>query len=127
RLASSPEAIYQSLRRRRERLENRLRELEVMQRAGRVDDVMAADAPVLDADEVEDLDDAPDSEVEVVEENVLDQATAARSIAELKIEIQTLKNLESLALEVRRSGTDTKWSQLATLLNEIFTRRTVGD
>ena len=29
RLASSPEAIYQSLRRRRERLESRLRELEL--------------------------------------------------------------------------------------------------
>jgi len=34
RLASSPEAIYQSLRRRRERLDGRLRELELMQRAG---------------------------------------------------------------------------------------------
>src|SRR3954462_9031325 len=33
RLASSPEAIYQSLRRRRERLESRLRELELLQRA----------------------------------------------------------------------------------------------
>src|SRR5919108_721342 len=32
RLASSPEAIYQSLRRRRERLETRLRELELLQR-----------------------------------------------------------------------------------------------
>jgi SNF2 family DNA or RNA helicase len=36
RLASSPEAIYQSLRRRRERLERRLRELEVLQRGGQV-------------------------------------------------------------------------------------------
>ena len=36
RLASSPEAIYQSLRRRRERLESRLRELEVLQRGGQV-------------------------------------------------------------------------------------------
>ena len=32
RLASSPEAIYQSLRRRRERLEKRMRELELLQR-----------------------------------------------------------------------------------------------
>ena len=32
RLASSPEAIYQSLRRRRERLEKRIRELELLQR-----------------------------------------------------------------------------------------------
>ena len=36
RLASSPEAIYQSLRRRRERLESRLRELELLQRGGQV-------------------------------------------------------------------------------------------
>ena len=40
RLASSPEAIYQSLRRRRERLEKRLRELELLQRGA------AAPAPV---------------------------------------------------------------------------------
>ena len=33
RLASSPEAIYQSLRRRRERLESRLRELELILKA----------------------------------------------------------------------------------------------
>jgi hypothetical protein len=32
RLASSPETIYQSLRRRRERLESRLRQLELLQR-----------------------------------------------------------------------------------------------
>ena len=48
-------------------------------------------------------------------------ATAARSIAELKAEIETLKNLESLALEVRRIGADTKWRELASLLGEIFT------
>src|SRR5881296_1673014 len=36
RLASSPEAIFQSLRRRRERLESRLRELELLQRGGEI-------------------------------------------------------------------------------------------
>src|SRR5215470_4691595 len=36
RLASSPEAIYQSLRRRRERLESRLREMEILHRGGQV-------------------------------------------------------------------------------------------
>ena len=41
RLASSPEAIYQSLRRRRERLESRLRELEVPQRGGQVASILA--------------------------------------------------------------------------------------
>ena len=45
RLASSPEAIYQSLRRRRERLESRLRELEMLQRGGQAGAVIAARGP----------------------------------------------------------------------------------
>ncbi len=126
RLASSPEAIYQSLRRRRERLESRLREMEVLQRGGQAAPILPADLPVLDAEDVEDLEDAPESEVAVAEEEILDQATAARSIAELKAEIETLKGLESLALGVRRSGMDTKWRELSTLLGEIFTTAAVS-
>ncbi len=121
RLASSPEAIYQSLRRRRERLESRLRELEVLQRGGQAALALPVSVPALDADDVEDLEDAPDNEVQAAEEEILDQATAARSIAELKAEIETLNGLEALALRVRRSGTDTKWRELASLLSEIFT------
>lgn len=127
RLASSPEAIYQSLRRRRERLESRLRELEVLQRGGQIAPVLAPTVPVLDDEDVEDLEDAPDNEVEAAEEEILDQATAARSIAELKAEIETLKSLESLALGVRRSGTDTKWSQLASLLSTLFTAGAIAE
>jgi superfamily II DNA or RNA helicase len=121
RLASSPEAIYQSLRRRKERLESRLRELELLQRGGAIPTALAVDAPALDAEDVEDLEEAPDDEVEAAEEQILDQATAARTIAELKAEIETLKQLEGLALAVRRSGTDRKWRELANLLSEIFT------
>ena len=121
RLASSPEAIYQSLRRRRERLESRLRELEVLQRGGQHPASIAFTAPELDADDIADLDDAPEQEAEDAEAHILDQATAARSIVELKAEIETLKALESLALGVRRSGADTKWRELAGLLGEIFT------
>ena len=121
RLASSPEAIYQSLRRRRERLESRLRELEVLQRGGQPSPTIAFTAPELDADDVEDLDDAPEQEVEDAEARILDQATAARSIVELKAELDTLKALESLALGVRRRSADTKWRELASLLGEIFT------
>jgi SNF2 family DNA or RNA helicase len=121
RLASSPEAIYQSLRRRRERLESRLREMELLQRGGQVAPILAPTIPVLDSEYVEDLEEAPDSEVEAAEEEILDQATAARTIAELRIEIETLKGLEANALNVRRSGTDTKWRELASLLEEIFT------
>jgi SNF2 family DNA or RNA helicase len=121
RLASSPEAIYQSLRRRRERLESRLHELEVLQRGGHEAPIVAAGAPTLDSEDVEDLEEAPDNEVEIAEEQILDQATAARSIAELRIEIETLKGLEGHAQAVRRSGTDTKWRELAGLLGTIFT------
>ena len=121
RLASSPEAIHQSLRRRRERLESRLRELEVLQRGGRPAIAFTAAGPDFDPEDVEDLDEAPENEVEATEEAILDRATAARSIVELKAEIETLKKLEALALAVRRSGADTKWRELATLLGAIFT------
>ena len=121
RRASSPEAIYQSLRRRRERLASRLRELEVLQRGGQVASAVVTAGPELDPDDVEDLDEAPENEVEAAEEEILDQATAARSIAELNAEIETLTSLDALAMGVRRSGADTKWRELASLLGEIFT------
>ncbi len=125
RLASSPEAIYHSLRRRRERLEKRLREVELLQRGGAVT-APALEGPLLDAEDVEDLDEAPESEVEAAEEEILDQATAAATVAELKLEIATLARLERLAGEIRRTGQDTKWRELANLLGEIFTRAGVG-
>jgi len=114
-LASSPEAIYQSLRRRRERLEKRQRDMELLQR-GAVAAALAESTPTLDPDDVEDLEDAPENEVQAAEEEILDQATAARTIEELKAEIATLWRLENLALSVRRSGTDTKWRELSALL-----------
>src|SRR3984893_15525663 len=126
RLASSPEALYESLPRRRERVEGRLRELEVLQRSGQTAAVLAQAVPALDAEDVEDLEDAPDHEVEAAEEEILDQATAARSIAELKAEIETLKGLETLALGVRRSGTDTKWRERTSLLGQIFTASAIA-
>ncbi|MCG3203344.1 MAG: RNA polymerase-associated protein RapA [Gammaproteobacteria bacterium] len=125
RLASSPEAIYQSLRRRRERLEKRLRELELLQRGAAVPAATLA-APVLDADDVEDLEEAPENEIEAAEEEILDQATAAATVAELKAEIAALGRLEALAAEVRRSGQDTKWRELSHVLGEIFTPGHLG-
>ncbi|AWR88042.1 helicase-related protein [Meiothermus taiwanensis] len=115
RLASSPEAIYQSLRRRRERLEKRLRELALQQRGAEVPGWTA-----LEPEDLEDLEDAPENEVASAEEQILDQATAARTIGELEREIQTLARLEALAAEVRRSGEDTKWRELSQLLGELF-------
>jgi SNF2 family DNA or RNA helicase len=126
RLASSPEAIYQSLHRRREKLEARLRELEILQR-GSAATAALIETPALSADDVEDLEDAPVGELESAEEEVLDQATAASTIAELKVEILTLAQLESLASEVRRSGQDTKWRELSDLLRVLFSPRCLAD
>ena len=117
RLASSPEAIYQSLRRRRERLESRLREVRLIQRGAAP---LEHGMPTLDADDIEDLDDAPEDEVEAVGEQVLDQATAARTVAELEAEIAILKRLQGFAAEVRRTG-DTKWRELARVLETVLT------
>jgi len=120
RLASSPEAIYQSLKRRRERLETKLRELELIQRGAMVADDINKDTPALDAEDLDDIDDSPSDEMEETESEIVDQATAARSIFELKAEIATLARLEALALTVKRSGEDRKWVELSQLLHEVF-------
>ena len=66
----------------------------------------------------EDIDDLPEGELEDLEEEVVDQASASKTIAELEYEIVTLRRLEQLAEEVRRSGTDAKWLRLAELLQD---------
>jgi superfamily II DNA or RNA helicase len=116
RLASSPEAIFQSLRRRRERLEERLREEKLLRR-GRVAAKQEIDIQTdIDVEDMEDLEDAPEQEIEQAEEQVVDLATAARTIAELEAEIQILKDLESDAGKLRRSRKDTKWTKLSETL-----------
>jgi SNF2 family DNA or RNA helicase len=114
RLASSPEAICQSLRRRRERLEARLRETELLKRGSEV----VVNIDILTDDQIEDLDDGLTENTEQAEENLVDQATAARSIQELRLEIAQLRKLEALALKVRNSGTDRKWEQLSQTLHD---------
>ncbi|MDX8408023.1 MAG: helicase-related protein, partial [Mariprofundaceae bacterium] len=126
RLASSPEAIYQSLRRRRERLEKRLREEELLKRGAEVSIEWRQEVPTLTVDDLEDLEDAPDEEVEATEERVVDLSSAARTIAELKAEIAILQELETLALRVRQSNSDRKWDELSRLLQnqaEMFDAR----
>ena len=113
RLASSPEAIHESLRRRRERLRERLRETQ--------DAVSLTTGPTLEID-FEDLDEAPEAEVEAAEAAVMDAATAAGTVAELQAEIATLETLQALAADVRQSGEDAKWRELAGLLGTVFAR-----
>lgn len=111
RLASSPEAIYQSLRRRRERLESQLADLRLQQR-GSVDFRTYSD------EELADLYDAPEEEISQIEQEIVDRATAATTIEELLAEIFTLKVLEAQALEVRNRGADSKWKELARVLQD---------
>lgn len=115
RLASSPQAIHRSLQRRRERLERRLQELENAPTAA-----LSWSGPTLDTDDIDDLEDSPETEVDAAEAAVLDQATAARTLAELRHEIEGLSRLEGLAARVRSSGTDRKWCELSSLLGEVF-------
>ncbi|MEJ5337556.1 MAG: helicase-related protein [Thermus sp.] len=118
RLASSPEAIYQSLKRRRERLEAR------QARARWGEALLPEDLEALDADQPEwaNLEDLPEEEQLRLEEALLGEATAARSLKELQAEVETLKRLEALALEVRNRGEDTKWRELRSLLEVLFGR-----
>lgn len=109
RLASSPEAIYQSLKRRRERLENRLREEKLGIRGRRALAETVAWAP-------EDDDDLNAEEQENLEETLIDDATAAKTVAELEAEIGILRGLEQQAKEVVASGQDRKWDELSKIL-----------
>jgi superfamily II DNA or RNA helicase len=110
RLASSPEAIYQSLSRRKARLERRCQQL----RDG--EGVKDPDAPGLDLDDL--ADELAADELEQLEEELLDAATAARTVEELEIEIADLARLVEQARRVRLLDTDIKWSELRTIIED---------
>lgn len=116
RLASSPEAILRSLERRRRRLENRRQEAlspgDSSPLEQRLAGLLGRDTAVTE----DDLDDLTGEEREELEEQVLDAASAATTIAELDKELAVLRDLEELATRVRHLGTDKKWTELRTLL-----------
>jgi SNF2 family DNA or RNA helicase len=126
RLASSPEAIYQSLKRRRKRLESRLDEMKLVARGHSVQKGVAEtlgeytvkrqiDLP----DNFDELDEELSAEeYELYADQVVDQATAAETIPELEAEILILKDLEHQALGVVQSGNDKKWEELSHLLQD---------
>lgn len=116
RLASSPEAIYQSLRRRLERLEDRLREEKLLRRGSTSASTRLSEAPDLSDEDIEDLDEAPEAELQQAEEKIVDQSTAAQTIAELEKEIAELRSLSHEAARLRRSCKDEKWQRLSETL-----------
>ena len=128
RLASSPEAIYQSLRRRRRKLQDRVQETKLTHRGQTL--LQSEPSPVRvsdrdlrrnynEIDAYEDaLDDLTGSEREEAEIELSDGATAARTIEELEKEVSYLEMLEEEALSVRNSKQDAKWSEVSRLLQD---------
>ncbi|ORA83335.1 helicase [Mycolicibacter kumamotonensis] len=109
RLASSPEAIYKSLVRRTERLERK--KLEILN-GTYTDREPTVDVEGLDAD------DYSSEQIEELEEELLDAATAAQTVEELDAELLELAELTTVAKQVRDSGTDRKWTELSRILQD---------
>ncbi len=115
RLASSPAAIYQSLKRRRERLENELAEARLAAR-GRPGGTIAETG--VSNEVLRNIEEYGQEEVDELEDIISTGATTAETIDQLAIEVETLKGLEQMALGVLRSGEDTKWTQLNRILDD---------
>ena len=116
RLASSSEAIYQSLKTRRETLETRVEAWQAL-----LDDLQDV---LVDHDEVEDL---RASDRELQEDVVTRSATAAQTPQELQIEIEVLRRLEALANDARQSNSDHKWQKLREIWQTDIPEMEMGD
>ncbi|QEM45170.1 helicase-related protein [Mycolicibacterium grossiae] len=118
RLASSPAAIFQSLRRRADRLQQTRDDILAGRMARASVDTLIGDV----GDEI-DPDDYDAEELESMEETVLDGASAARTAAELETEVADLRDLARIAEGVLLSQQDSKWVQLrAVLESEILAK-----
>lgn len=124
RLASSPEAIYQSLKRRRNKLKRRVEDEKLRSRG----QLLAETVNVKGASEDiwESADALSPDDYENFEEAVVDQATAAQTIQELEAEIIILDALEEQAKQVVHSGQDRKWDELSSLLQSPIMREESG-
>jgi SNF2 family DNA or RNA helicase len=122
RLASSPQAIYVSLSRRRKKLEARLEELKLKARADVLRENLGEYVVKRKVDVPDNLDDAADElsadEYELLADQVVDQATAAETIPELEAEIIILRDLEDRAAAVVQSRSDRKWEEFSRLLQD---------
>ncbi|MFY1697915.1 helicase-related protein [Solwaraspora sp. WMMA2101] len=110
RLASSPEAIHQSLLRRANRLRRRRDDL----LGGRPahDSLRSVDGGDWDGDEYS------AAEMEHIEEELLDAATTAATIAEFDAELAELAGLIKVSQHVRDLDTDRKWVELRRIFQD---------
>ncbi|OKL52252.1 type III restriction endonuclease subunit R, partial [Bowdeniella nasicola] len=149
RLASSPEAILRSLERRQQRLDTKLRDMQRITDDARNSGSIAShidewttgkttldfgsDAlPAFSVDDFEDFDeettDEERAQFEEQADQVVDLATAAQTIPELRAEIAILEDLIKVARRVRLQDDDKKWVQLRTILDEqLLTHDGSGD
>jgi len=117
RLASSPEAIFSSLVNRRKRLQERV---ELAKSAGVTGTLQDKDGLLtLTEEEIEEIseDDTEEERLEA-EDEVVDRASAAQTIAELEDEIRILDGLCKEAKKVRDAGTDKKWNEVKKVIVE---------
>jgi len=132
RLASSPFAIHRSIERRRERLEKRLKEERLLLQGQAAEAHLKLEnqyqAPsALDEEAIDELyEEDTAEEVEATENAFADNATSAQTLAELELEIQTLKQLEQLSRTVMAKGTDAKWQQLDRILDDPLMKQPNG-
>jgi len=117
RLASSPEAIRNSLIRRADRLDAKLAELRAIVDDGERSELLhEASATIAAVEDFEDDEATPEGEQ--FEEEVIDFATAAATLPELEAEIAVLRQLGDQATELWRSGVDSKWVDLSALIQQ---------
>ncbi len=113
RLASSPEAILQSLRRRKEKLAKQLLEA---QRTGGLPKLKPRGAQGVDLADL-DFDDFGDEEFEKIEDEAIENEFTAETLEELAREVAMLRLLEEEAAKVRSSRDDRKWVELSKILH----------
>ncbi len=113
RMASSSNAAYQSLKRRRMRLEERLAEMRDLD----ITDQQAYEQRLWTEEEISDLNDLSESEYAETEERIAASVTSDNTVNHLHEEVAKLRDLEDLAKKLLESNRDTKWLQLKGVLN----------
>ncbi len=118
RLASSPEAIYRSLERRRKRLESQRHELKAggagdSEFIRRMKELYGSVDIEYDDDDLAEFD---GGDAEEIESELVNTLTTAETIEQLDLEIELLTMLEKEARQVRESGVDVKWTELRNVL-----------